>query len=111
MAEEEGLTVDHEGFGRAMEEQRARARASSKQKRSSLAGDVYTEVENEKGGTAFVGYEVCAGTGRVLALLTAEGRVERVEGPAEIWPVKMPWPFPPDTVSCCSCATCFPSTC
>ena len=93
MAEEEGLTVDHEGFGRAMEEQRARARASSKQKRSSLAGDVYTEVENEKGGTAFVGYEVCAGTGRVLALLTGEGRVDHVAGPAEFEVVLDSTPF------------------
>ena len=40
MAEEEGLSVDHEGFGQAMEEQRLRARASSKQRRSALAGDV-----------------------------------------------------------------------
>ena len=93
MAEEEGLTVDHEGFGRAMEEQRTRARASSKQKRSSLAGDVYTEVENEKGGTAFVGYEVCAGTGRVLALLTGEGRVDHVAGPAEFEVVLDSTPF------------------
>ena len=84
MAEEEGLSVDHEGFGQAMEEQRLRARASSKQRRSALAGDVYTEIENETGATAFVGYELCAGPGRVRALVSGGDRTERAAGPAEL---------------------------
>ncbi len=94
MAEEQGLSVDHEGFRRAMEEQRARARASSKQKRSSLAGDVYTDIENETGETRFVGYELCAGSGRVLALVSADGsRVEQATGPADLEVVLDSTPF------------------
>ncbi len=84
MAEEQGLSVDQKGFQRAMEEQKTRARASSKQKRSSLAGDVYTEIENAMGGTTFTGYEGHSGTGRVLALVTNGGRVEHVAGPADL---------------------------
>ena len=84
MAEEQGLSVDHEGFGRAMEEQRARARASSKQKRSVLSGDVYTEIENETGETDFLGYEAFSGTGRVRALVSGGARVEHVTGPADL---------------------------
>ncbi|NLL36397.1 MAG: alanine--tRNA ligase [Fretibacterium sp.] len=87
MAAEQGLTVDQEGFRKAMEEQRERARASSKQKKSSLAGDVYTELESEQGPTRFSGYTTCTDTGQVKALLTADGPVQRVEaldGPVEL---------------------------
>ncbi len=79
MAEEKGLTVDEEGFAAAMEGQRQRARASSKQKHSALAGDVYTELENEFGPTCFTGYETAADTGKIIALLTADGRVDKID--------------------------------
>lgn len=93
MAEEQGLSVDQKGFQRAMEEQKTRARASSKQKRSSLAGDVYTEIENAMGGTTFTGYESHSGTGRVLALVTNGGRVEHVAGPADLEVILDTTPF------------------
>ena len=79
MAGEKGLSVDEAGFAAAMEEQRQRARASSKQKHSALTGDVYTEMENEFGATRFTGYEGASGQGKVVALLTPEGRIARVE--------------------------------
>ncbi|MDR1730572.1 MAG: alanine--tRNA ligase [Synergistaceae bacterium] len=82
MAEEQGLSTDLEGFRKAMDAQKERARASSKQKKSSMTGDVYTELENEFPATVFTGYAEHSGTGKVLALLTEEGRVDRLEAPA-----------------------------
>jgi alanyl-tRNA synthetase len=69
MAEEHGLSVDREGFDKAMEAQRERARAKSKQKKSMLGGDVYTEMENEFPATVFTGYTERGGTGKIVALL------------------------------------------
>ena len=83
MAGEQGFTLDEEGFKVSMNEQRERARLSSKQKHSALAGDVYTELENELGATKFTGYEKFTDSGKILALLNPEGRVEKISGPSE----------------------------
>lgn len=84
MAEEQGFTLDDLGFTSAMNEQRERARSSSKQKKSALSGDVYTEIENDTGRTRFTGYEGSTGTGRIVALITPDGRVESASGEFEI---------------------------
>ena len=84
MAEEQGFTLDDAGFTVAMNEQRERARSSSKQKRSALAGDIYTELENEYGKTGFTGYESSTGTGKILALITPEGRTDSASGEFEL---------------------------
>lgn len=84
MAEEQGFTLDDAGFTSAMNEQKERARSSSKQKKSALAGDVYTELENEYGKTRFTGYECSTGTGKILALITSEGRTESATGDFEL---------------------------
>ena len=78
MAEEQNFTLDEEGFKSAMNEQKERARASSKQKKSALTGDIYTELENEFGATKFTGYEMSEDFGNVVALINSEGRVEKV---------------------------------
>ncbi|MBQ7219523.1 MAG: alanine--tRNA ligase [Synergistaceae bacterium] len=93
MAGEEGFTLDEEGFTRAMTEQRERARASSKQKKSALAGDVYLEIENESGATKFTGYETDKGTGKIIALITSEGRVDSVETDSEFEAILDVTPF------------------
>lgn len=64
---EKGLTVDRAGFDRAMEAQRERARASSKQKRSEMTGDVYYELHELLGDTEFSGY----GTGEAVSVAAA----------------------------------------
>ncbi|MDR2180874.1 MAG: alanine--tRNA ligase [Synergistaceae bacterium] len=79
MAAEQGISVDRKGFEEAMEAQRQRARSKSKQKKSSLSGDVYTDLENELPATVFTGYSQCRGRARILALLTGEGRGEKGE--------------------------------
>ena len=83
MAEEEGFSLDDAGFKIAMNQQKERARASSKQKKSALAGDVYTELENEYGATKFTGYEKAADSGKILALITSNGRVDSVSDAGE----------------------------
>lgn len=83
MAGEINFTLDEAGFKKAMNEQRERARASSKQKKSALTGDIYTELENEFGATKFTGYEKSADSGKILALITSEGRIDSVTGPSE----------------------------
>ncbi|MBQ7594810.1 MAG: alanine--tRNA ligase [Synergistaceae bacterium] len=93
MASEQNFTLDEDGFKSAMNEQRERARASSKQKRSALAGDIYTELENEFGATKFTGYEKSADSGKILALINSDGRVESVTGPAEFELVLDTTPF------------------
>ena len=93
MADELGFTVDEEGFKSAMNEQRERARASSKQKKSALSGDVYTEIENENGATNFTGYTRSTDSGKILALITSEGRVDSVTGTSEFEVVLDTTPF------------------
>ncbi len=75
MAAEEGLTVDEEGFSRAMEEQRERAR-SARQETEYLSeqGAFYRSLRDKLGETRFVGYDTLEARARVLALLK-EGRL------------------------------------
>ena len=93
MAGELGFTLDEEGFKSAMNAQKERARASSKQKRSALTGDVYTEIENEAGATTFTGYTKSADSGKIIALITPEGRVDSVTGAGEFEVVLDTTPF------------------
>ncbi|RKS77746.1 alanyl-tRNA synthetase [Motilibacter peucedani] len=71
MAEEEGLTVDTEGFRRLMQEQRERARADAKAKKTGH-GDVsvYREVADRIGrAVTFTGYDEVVGEGVVRGVL------------------------------------------
>lgn len=58
MCEERGIKVDSEGFEESMEEQRERARASSKQTSSVISKTVYTELADKFGPCKFCGYDV-----------------------------------------------------
>ncbi|MGI6784358.1 MAG: alanine--tRNA ligase [Aminivibrio sp.] len=84
IAEEKGFTVDTAGFDCAMEAQRERARASSKQKRSEMTGDVYSELHEELGDTEFTGYGSSEGLSVVAAVIvngeTADALEEGQEG-------------------------------
>ncbi len=93
MAGELGFTLDEEGFKSAMNEQKERARASSKQKRSALAGDVYTEIENEAGATVFTGDSRHNDSGKIIAIITPEGRTDAVTGAGEFEIVLDTTPF------------------
>ena len=87
IARERSLTVDHDAFERAMEGQRARARASSRFK---AAGEAAIDV----GATsAFIGYDRLDGPATVTAVLRDGREVPRLESGEEGWVVLDETPF------------------
>ncbi len=70
LAEEEGLAVDREGFERALEAQRQRARADREQRMEVLAGE--REAAASLPASNFAGYDRLALRARVTALLGGE---------------------------------------
>ena len=57
MAREEGLSVDEDGFRRLMKEQKDRAKADAKSKKSGHTDvSVYRSIADKSGKTAFIGY-------------------------------------------------------
>ncbi|MCC5034004.1 alanine--tRNA ligase [Streptomyces sp. WAC 00631] len=78
MAAEQGLSVDEEGFRRLMKEQRERAKADARAKKTGHA-DVssYREVADRAGATVFTGYTDTEGESTVVGLL-----VDGVPSPA-----------------------------
>ncbi len=79
IAGEKSFTVDTAGFDRAMEAQRERARASSKQKRSEMTGDVYSELHEELGDTQFTGYGASEAACVVAAVIVDGEAVDSLE--------------------------------
>ncbi len=69
MAEENGLSVDEEGFANAMEEQKQKAREGASFALTSGSGDntVFDELD-ESVVTEFTGYEKITDTGKVIAI-------------------------------------------
>ncbi|EAP99341.1 alanyl-tRNA synthetase [Janibacter sp. HTCC2649] len=79
MAEEHGLTVDREGFTRLMLEQRNRAKADAKSKKS---GHANTEVWKElrtSGETDFRAWQELTSEAKVVGLVVDGVRVEEIE--------------------------------
>lgn len=78
MAAEQGLSVDEEGFRRLMKEQRDRAKADAKAKKTGHADlSAYREVADTSGSTEFTGYGSTEGESRIVGLL-----VDGVPSPA-----------------------------
>jgi alanyl-tRNA synthetase len=67
LAEEEGLSVDEEGFGRLMEEQRRRAQLAAK--KGDVAEGALGEVASSSGPTEFLGYERLDAEGTLAAVI------------------------------------------
>jgi len=94
MAAERGLTVDREGFEKAMEEQRRRAReareAGGEGDEAATASEVFTpDIETE-----FVGYDELEAETRITALASG-GELAEEAGPGdgEIWVILARCPF------------------
>ncbi|MFJ6758003.1 MULTISPECIES: alanine--tRNA ligase [unclassified Streptomyces] len=70
MASEQGLSVDETGFRRLMQEQRDRAKADAKAKKTGHA-DVssYREIADRAGATEFTGYATNQGESTIVGLL------------------------------------------
>ncbi len=70
MAEEQGLSVDQDGFRRLMEEQRDRAKADARAKKTGHADvSAYRAVVDANGPTTFTGYDEVVSDGVLRALL------------------------------------------
>ncbi|MEU8826798.1 alanine--tRNA ligase [Streptomyces sp. NPDC048636] len=78
MAAEQGLSVDEDGFRRLMKEQRERAKADARAKKTGHADmSAYREVADTSGSTVFTGYTDVEGESTVVGLL-----VDGVSSPA-----------------------------
>ena len=78
MAAEQGLSVDEDGFRRLMKEQRERAKADARAKKTGHADlSAYREVADASGSTVFTGYTDHEGEASVAGLL-----VDGVPSPA-----------------------------
>ncbi|MGI5336832.1 alanine--tRNA ligase [Streptomyces sp. CA-181903] len=78
MAAEQGLSVDEDGFRRLMKEQRDRAKADAKAKKTGHADlSAYREVADTAGATDFTGYTLTENEATVVGLL-----VDGVPSPA-----------------------------
>ena len=70
MAREEGLEVDEDGFRRLMKEQRERAKADAKAKKSGHTDlSEYRKIADEKGATNFIGYSHTQSESRINGIL------------------------------------------
>ena len=77
IAQENGLNVDAEGYKKAMQEQKDRAKAATA--KISVTGDIkYAKVEEQVGSTEFLGYEQNESDSKILALIEGEGYVDVV---------------------------------
>ena len=86
MAAETGLKVDEEGFRRLMKEQKDRAKADAKAKKSGHTDlSEYRKIVDSRGKTEFIGYKHLAGESKIAAILV-DGQIvpEMHEGDVEI---------------------------
>lgn len=78
IAEEKGVSVDKDGFVKAMKEQKERAKAAAQ--KIVLTDDlIYVEIEKESGSTDFMGYEKTSGEAKVIALVKDGAKVDSAE--------------------------------
>jgi alanyl-tRNA synthetase len=86
MASETGLKVDEEGFRRLMKEQKDRAKADAKAKKSGHTDlSEYRKIVDGSGKTEFIGYRHMEGEASVRAIMVDGVNVQEVhEGDVEI---------------------------
>ncbi len=93
MAEEEGVTLDREGFETMMTDARAKAKASSKFQSSSGA-EAFARIAEKVGPVEFVGYEQLANvTSTVQAILVAGQEHDAIHHGTEAEVILSPTPF------------------
>jgi alanyl-tRNA synthetase len=82
MAREEGLSVDEEGFRRLMKEQKDRAKADAKSKKSGHTDvSVYRSIADKNGKTEFLGYTNISSESKLTGILVdGVGVSSAVEG-------------------------------
>ncbi len=75
MARDQHLELDEEGYRRAMQEQRDKARAAWAGSGEEKVKPVYREVAKDTAATVFTGYETLEGAAEVLAIIKGGARV------------------------------------
>lgn len=94
MAREEGLEVDEDGFRRLMKEQRDRAKADSKAKKSGHTDvSVYRSIADSHGLTKFIGYSHQEGEAVINALVNDGTSVQSAGAGDEIEVILNQTPF------------------
>ena len=94
MAREEGLDVDEDGFRRLMKEQRDRAKADSKAKKSGHTDvSVYKSIADSHGFTTFLGYTHIESESVISALVSDGISVQSAQSGDEIEVVLNQTPF------------------
>lgn len=97
MVADRGYTVDEDGFGRAMEEQRQRARAAWQGVEGMKGvGNGYPQLDDLP-PTEFTGYETLVTPTRILAVLVEGERVKEAETGARVDVVLEKSPFYPES--------------
>ena len=81
---ERGLSVDTDGFDKAMEKQRAEARANWSGSGSEATETIWFDLRNDLGATEFVGYQSEAAEGQVVAILQDGAEVEVASAVSEV---------------------------
>ena len=77
IASENGLNVDEEGYKKAMQEQKDRAKAAAE--KISVTGDIkYAKVEEKVGSTEFTGYTENECDAKILAVIEGDGYTDVV---------------------------------
>jgi alanyl-tRNA synthetase len=79
MARDQHLEIDEEGYRRAMQEQREKARAAWAGSGEEKIKPVYKEIASGIRRTVFTGYEVLEGTGTITAIIKGEKTVTEVK--------------------------------
>ncbi len=90
---EKGRTVDVQGFDAAMEEQRAKARAHWSGSGEAKDAKIWFELAEKHGGTEFLGYELEAAEGQILALVKDGAEEGAAAAGAEVQIVVNQTPF------------------
>jgi alanyl-tRNA synthetase len=90
---EQGRTVDVEGFARAMEEQRARARAAWAGSGEAATEQVFFEIKERAGATEFLGYATEGAEGEIVALVANGVRVREAGAGEEVAVILNQTPF------------------
>ncbi len=94
MAREEGLEVDHDGFKRLMKEQKERARADSRAKKSGHSDlSVYRGIADKAGRNEFVGYTQMESEVQILGLVFDGSNIQSATQGMEVEVVLNRTPF------------------
>ena len=81
IVEEQGFKLDREGFKKALQMQKERAKAAGKKVKDVAEVQILTQLLKDVPATEFIGYENITGEGTIIALLDADKKpVEKFEG-------------------------------